>query len=170
MATLYLGGGKQEYRLGQLAAVESVFAIADGAHGEYHVGFGPTVGYQGDGLLKALDRIVDRHLALLKELLRPLLTIVDHLARGAEYIDVVGAEGNHDGIDPIVGRQLDGESGDGVAHADGVVHHAVGVDRHAEAVVGKESAHIVGKAAAQKEHARAGLYLEVSTRKVDWCL
>ena len=150
--------------------MESVFAIADGAHGEYHVGFGPAVGYQGDGLLKALDRIVDRHLALLKELLRPLLTIVDHLARGAEYIDVVGAEGNHDGIDPIVGRQLVGESGDGVAHADGVVHHAVGVDRHAEAVVGKESAHIVGKAAAHKEHARAGLYLEVSTRQVDWCL
>lgn len=167
---LGLGGGQQQGRLGQLAAVEAVLLIAYGAHGEDDTHLWPTVAQLADGVAETVGNFLYGHRTFLEEILRAFLAVVDHLAGGAQYIDVVGAQGEYGHVDLVVTGQSVYQSLHGVAYADGVIHHAIGVDRYAETIVGKAAAHIVGKAAAHKEHAGAGLYLEVGLWQVDRCL
>ena len=168
--TLGLGGAQQQGGLGQLATVKPILLIAYGTHGEDDAHLWPALAQLANGVAETVGNLLYGHRAFLEKILGALLTVVDHLAGGAQYIDVVGAKGEYGHVDLVIGGQGVYQPRHGVANADGVIHHPIGVDRYTETVVGKAAAHIVGKAAAHKEHAGAGVYLEVGLWQVDRCL
>ena len=121
---------------------------------------GTTADEQADGTAQVVGTLVDAEQFLLEQRGGALLAAVYNLARLAETVDVVGAQGDecHAGGSLVALH--------GVQHRGGVVHRAVGVYRSAELLVLEAQANAVGKAAAHEEHLLKGFYLELRRRYV----
>ena len=145
LAAAQLVGSQQQCGFGELTAVEAILGIADGADGDDDVDIGTAATQDVDSLREETDALLNRQFLLLKEVLRPLLTVVYYLARGLQAVDVVGAQGE----EGDAGRGLGAP--DGVEHGGGVVHGAERVDHNGEMLLLETPADAVGKAGAHKE-------------------
>ena len=135
----------------------AVFAIADGANGEYdaHIGIGRMQDI--DGLLQVIGTFIYREFLLGKERLGALLAVIYYLACFIENINVIGAEGQECSLDGFqIG--LSGEALDGMEDGGGIIHHAKGINDGAELLVGKACAYLIGKARPYEEHLLASPY------------
>ena len=72
--------------------METIFAIADGAHREHHMHFAPLRFQAFNGLQQVVGTCVYAQLLFLKQLLRALLAVIYNLARFLEPIDMVGSQ------------------------------------------------------------------------------
>ena len=150
--------------------MESVFGIADGTDGHYHLQV-PTYATENTYCLgEGIPTLVDGEFFFLKEALRTLLAVVHNLAGLSQTIDVVGAEGEdaHQTV-VAVSLQRHGEAAHGVQNAHRIIHHAVGVHHGTEFFVGKPAPDIVGETRADKQHLLQWLYAECRLWYVYFC-
>ena len=94
---------------------------------------------------------VCREAAFFEESLRTLVAVIYYLARFTEYVDVVGAEGEHSHA-----RSLAFVTFHGVQYAGRIVHHPERVHHGTELVFGELSPHVVGETRTHEEHTLAG--------------
>ena len=153
--------GEQEGGLRELAAVVAVLAVANGTDGEDNLDVGTAAAEQVNGAAEVVGTLIDAELLFLEEGCRPLLAVVDNLARLFQPVDVVGAEGDK------------GDTGfalvsfHGVQDRGGVIHRTEGVDGGAELVFKEALADAVGKTRADEEHLLARLYLKIRLRYIN---
>ena len=105
------------------------------------------------GTTEVRGALVYRQLALRKETLRTLLTVVNYLTRLVKDVDVVGAERE----DGSAGSIMVGKVAlYGVKDARRIIHDTKGVDRGAKLILHEQPAYVVSKAGAHEEHALHG--------------
>ena len=141
----------------------AVLAVTDGTDGEDDLDVGTTAAKEVDSTEQVVGTLVDRQFFLLEKDCRPLLTVVDNLARLTEAVDVVGTEGEecYSGGSFVAFHR--------VQDAGGIVHHAIRVDGGSELVLYEPLANAIGKARAYEKYLFAGLYLKAGLWYVDDC-
>jgi hypothetical protein len=138
--------------------VVTVFAITDGADGQYNMYVGINTAKEVYRLAKVVGTLIHGEYFFLKEMLGALLTVVDDFASCLETIDMVGAEGQEG--DTGSHWRSGGQALNGMENAGRVIHDTIGIDGGGEGLVAEALAYGIGKTRTHEENLFAGLYME----------
>ena len=133
----------------------AILAVADGADGEDDMNVLPPLTENRDASAQVLGTVVYAQFLFLKQTGGPLFAVVDNLARFAQAVNVVGAQGEKCYSWAKVGAELQG-----VEYAGGVVHGAARIDHGVQPRCREVLSDAVGKAGAKEKHLVVGFYLE----------
>ena len=113
-----------------------------------------------NSLLQIVGTLIYRQLFLIEQGCGPFLAIIDNLACFLQPIDVIGAQGEEDGL-------CSRHTFNCVEDGGRIVHHAERVHHSAELLLLEALAYPIGKARAHEEHLFARTYLKVRLLNID---
>lgn len=113
-----------------------------------------------NSLLQIVGTLIYRKFLLIEQGSGPFLAIIDNLACFLQPIDVIGAQGEEDGL-------CSRHTFNCVEDGGWIVHYAEGVHHSAELLLLEALAYPIGKARAHEEHLFARTYLKVRLLNID---
>ena len=138
----------------------AVFAITDRTDRENNMHIRILLAEDMDSLLQIVGTLIYRKFLLIEQASGPFLAIIDNLARFLQPIDVIGAQGEENGL-------CSRHTFNCVEDGGRIVHHAERVHHSAELLLLEALANLIGKARAHEEHLFARTYLKVRLLNID---
>ena len=138
----------------------AVFAITDRTDRENNMHIRILLAEDMDSLLQIVGTLIYRKFLLIEQGCGPFLAIIDNLACFLQPIDVIGAQGEEDGL-------CCRHTFNCVEDGGRIVHHAERVHHSAELLLLEALANLIGKARAHEEHLFARTYLKARLLNID---